>query len=252
MRLKDRVAIVTGAARGIGNAVVRGLAHEGAKVILSYYEHADVAEATIREIEAGGGEAAAIYTDVTDSAQVERMVQSTVEHFGRVDILVNNAGIYPRKTWHEITEAEWDAVLNVNLKGCFLCAKAVYPFMKRQGYGRIINVSSVTFWGGAEGLAHYVAAKGGIIGFTRTIARESSQDGITINAITPGAIQTETELEMFPDRQEEFAQTFAAMQSIPRRLVSKDMVGICVFLASEDSAAITGQTINVDGGWMMH
>lgn len=252
MRLQGRVALVTGAARGIGNAVARGFITEGAKVALNYYEHEETTHQTIREIEAAGGEAIAIYADVTKLDSVKAMVDGVIQRFGKIDILVNNAGLYPRKAWHQITEQEWDHVINVNLKGTFLCSQAVYPYMKQQAYGRIINISSVIFWLGGSQMAHYVASKGGVIGLTRAVAREVGQEGITVNAVTPGAVQTETELEMFPDQQEEFATTFAKLQSIPRRQVSKDMVGVCVFLASDDSEFITGQTINVDGGWMMH
>ena len=252
MRLQDRVALVTGAARGIGNAVARGFAAEGAKVALNYYEHEEATHQTVRDIEANGGEAFAMYADVSKADSVNAMVDAVIQRFGKIDILVNNAGIYPRKAWHQITEQEWDHVINVNLKGTFLCSQAVYPYMQQQGYGRIINVSSVTFWFGATQLAHYVASKGGIIGLTRAIAREVGQEGITVNAVTPGAVQTETELEMFADQQEEFATMFAELQSIPRRQVSKDMVGVFVFLASDESEFVTGQTINVDGGWMMH
>lgn len=252
MRLKGRVAIVTGASRGIGNAVVRAFAREGARVVLNYIEHEDEALRTVDQINTAGGTAFAFKADVTRSDQINAMVAATVERLGTVDVLVNNAGIYPRSAWIDITEDEWDRVLAVNLKSCFLCSKAVYPAMKAQGYGRIINVSSVTFWNGQANLAHYVASKGGIIGFTRAIAREVGGDGITVNAITPGAVQTETELEMFPDQQDEFAARFAELQSIPRRQIPADVTGAFVFLASEEAAFITGQTLNADGGWMMH
>jgi len=252
MRLKDRVAIVTGASRGIGNAVVRGFAREGAHVVLNYIEHESEVMQTVQTLEADGVQILPYRADITSDEQILAMVDAAMARFGRIDILVNNAGIYPRKHWYEITEEEWDQVLGINLKGCFLCCKAVYPHMKQKGYGRIINVSSVTFWNGIENLAHYTASKGGIIGLTRGLARELGRDGIGINAITPGAIQTETELEMFADQQEVFVKQFAELQALPQRLVSDDVVGTVVFLASEDSAMITGQTINVDGGWMLH
>lgn len=252
MRLKNRVAIVTGASRGIGNAVIRRYAREGAHVVLNYLEHEPDVSNTVKELESQGTQILAYRADVTRTEQIEAMVSATIERFGQIDILVNNAGVYPRKSWHEITESEWDHVLNVNLKGAFLCCKAVYPHMKAQKAGRIINVSSVTFWNGAENLAHYIASKGGIIGLTRALARELGRDNIGINAITPGAVLTETELEMFGDQQEEFARQFAELQSFPRRQIPEDVVGAFVFLASGDSNFITGQTLNVDGGWVMH
>ena len=143
-------------------------------------------------------------------------------------------------------------MLAINLKSHFLCCQAAYPHMRAQQWGRMINISSVTFWKGHAGLAHYVAAKGGIIGFTRTVAREVGHEGITVNAVTPGAILTETEFELFGDIEAETHATLMQAQSIPRRGQAADLVGVCIFLASDDSAFITGQTINVDGGWMMH
>lgn len=251
MRLKDRVAIVTGAARGIGNAAAVGLAREGARVVLNYLDYEEQAQQTIRQIEAAGGTAFAYHADVTSSAQVEGMVSETVKRYGTVDILINNAGWYPHTPWLEITEEEWDKVQAVNLKSCFLCSKAVYPYMRQQKRGRIINVSSVTFWVGHKLLTHYVAAKGGMIGFTRALAREIGPDFITVNAVTPGSTQTETDREMFSD-QEAVLQEALSVQSLPRREQSEDLIGTFVFLASDDSAFITGQTINVDGGWAMH
>lgn len=251
-RLAGRVAIVTGGPRGIGRAVARGFAHEGARVVVNYLAYESDALDAVREIEEAGGQALAYRADVTRAVEIEAMVAATVERFGGVDILVNNAGIFPRRPWHEITEEEWDRVLAVNLKGCFLCCRAVYPVMKRHGYGRIINVSSVTVWHGQEHLAHYIASKAGIIGFTRAVAREVGRDGVGVNAVTPGAVQTETDVEVFPDRQEDIARQMAALQCIPRREVAEDLVGTFVYLASDDSRFVTGQTINVDGGWMMH
>ena len=251
MLLTNRVAIVTGAPRGIGNAVVRGFAREGASVVLNYIAYEEEALRTVSMIEEAGGKAMAYRADVTKYAEIQGMVEAAVKRFGKIDILVNNAGAYPRCAWHEITEEQWDLVLGVNLKGTFLCCKAVYPYMKQQNYGRIINVSSVTFWRGQENIAHYIASKGGIIGFTRAIAREVGRDGIGVNAITPGAVQTETELELYPD-QEAVAQQMAAAQCFPDRVTSEDIVGTFVYLASEQSAKVTGQTINVDGGWVMH
>jgi 3-oxoacyl-[acyl-carrier protein] reductase len=252
MRLAERVAIITGAPRGIGRAVARGFAREGARVVINYLDYENLAHEAVAEIAAMGGEALAYPADVTSSTQIAAMVTAVLARFGTIDVLVNNAALSVRAPWHEISEAEWDRILAVNLKGCFLCARAVYPIMRRQGRGRIINVSSVTALRGQEHLAHYIASKAGIIGFTRAIAREVGRDGITVNAITPGAVQTEHELENFAAQQEEIARQMAAAQSIPRREVAEDLVGAFIFLASDESAMITGQTLNVDGGWVTH
>jgi 3-oxoacyl-[acyl-carrier protein] reductase len=179
------------------------------------------------------------------------MVQTVANEVGPVSILINNAGITDaHKPWQQIDDAEWDRVLAVNLKSCFLTLRAVYPAMKAARWGRIINISSVTVHLGQANVLHYVSAKAGMIGFTRTLAREVGADGITVNAITPGAIQTESELEMFPD-QAGLATRMNQLQSIKRRGLPDDIAGAVVFLASDASAFITGQTINIDGGWAM-
>ncbi|MNI49486.1 (S)-1-Phenylethanol dehydrogenase [compost metagenome] len=169
-------------------------------------------------------------------------------------MLVNNAGTDPRKPWLEITGEEWDHVMSVNVKSQFLCAQAVYPHMRAQGHGKIINVSSVVFFRGQAGYVHYVASKGAIIGFTRALAREAGGDNIHVNCITPGAVLTETELGKVGS-QEALDKSTAYLlqeQALKRRETTDDIVGTFVFLASEDSGFLTGQTINVDGGWMMH
>ena len=155
------------------------------------------------------------------------------------------------KPWREITEEEWDRVMAVNLKSCFLCFRAVYPAMEAAQWGRVINISSVTFWLGRPLLLHYVASKAGMIGLTRTLAREVGADGITVNAVTPGAIQTESELELFPD-QAGLAAWLAGEQVVKRRGLPTDVAGAVAFLASDAASFISGQTINVDGGWAMH
>lgn len=251
-RLEGRVALVTGASRGIGRAIAIGLAREGARVAVNYATRADAAAAVVREIEAAGGEAIAIGADVSDAAAVDRMVAQVAERFGGLGILVNNAALTEvHRPWTEISEADWDATQDVNLKGTFLCFRAAYPHLRSSGHGRVINISSVTFWVGHKRLAHYVASKGGMIGFTRAIAREVGPEGVTVNAITPGAIQTEAELAMFPD-QAVVAAEMARLQSIPRRGLPEDVAGGVVFLASDDASFITGQTLNIDGGWALH
>lgn len=252
MRLSGRTALVTGAARGIGAAIAGGLAAEGAAVCVNYATRAEEAAGVVAAIEAAGGRAMAIRGDVSVAADVERVVAATVERFGGLDILVNNAAVTDaHRPWTQVTEADWDRSLDVNLKGCFLCFRAAYPHLLAGGHGRVINISSVTYWTGQKNLIHYVSSKGGMIGFTRTLAREIGPEGITVNAITPGAILTEAELTMFPD-QEAIAAQMAALQSLSRRGLPEDIAHGVVFLASDEASFITGQTLNIDGGWAMH
>jgi 3-oxoacyl-[acyl-carrier protein] reductase len=254
MKLKDKVAIVTGSSQSIGKAVALRYAKEGARVVINYLSHPEFANAVVQEITANGGEAFAFKADVSDEAEVNRMIKRTVELYGRIDILVNNAAIDPRKAWDQITVEEWDRVMAVNVRSQFICSKAVYPYMKKQQYGKIINVSSVTFHLGQKGYVHYVASKGAIVGFTRALSREVGADNITVNCITPGAVQTETELEKVgsAEAQEQATAMLLKIQAIPKRMQAADIEGAFVFLASHDSDFITGQTLNADGGWTMH
>lgn len=254
MKLQGKAALVTGGSRGIGKAVCLAYAKEGAKVAVNYVSSEAEAAQVVETIRAEGGEAAAFQADVSDESQVNAMVASIGQLWGGVDILVNNAGYYPRAPWHEITGEQWDRVLAVNLKSCFLTAKAVFPHMKARGYGKIVNVSSVTFFSGQANFPHYVSSKGGIIGFTRALAREVGEHGITVNCLSPGAVLTEQELADFPSEGErrETAEFLAKAQCLPRRELPSDVTGTFVFLASPDSDFMTGQTVNVDGGWMMH
>ena len=247
MKLKDKVAIVTGGARGIGKAYALRLAEEGARVVVAdVLDGAPVAE----EIQKKGGEAIAVKTDVSDEQSVGAMVSAAVERFGRIDVLVNNAGIFvglTRKFFYELTVEEWDRIMAVNVKGVFLCCKAVYPYMKKQGKGKIINVSSSTFYMGVPFFSHYVASKGGVIAFTRAIARELGDDNICVNAIAPGFTYSEG-LQGSPMYPEERLKMLASTRCFKRNEASEDLTGTIVFLASEDSDFITGQTIVVDGG----
>lgn len=252
MSLAGRVALVTGGSRGIGHAISLRLARDGAAVAVNYANNADAAERTVWEIEANGGRVIAVRADVGSAADVEALFATIERELGAVTILVNNAALTDtHKPWYEIDEAEWDRVLDVNLKSCFLTFRRAYAGMRDAGWGRVINISSVTYWLGQANLLHYVSSKAGMIGFTRTLSREVGVDGITVNAVTPGAIQTESELELFPE-QEHLALRMNELQGIKRRGVPVDIAGAVSFLASEDSTFITGQTINVDGGWAMH
>lgn len=253
MKLAGKTAIVTGAARSIGAAVAKRYAAEGAKVVINDISHSEYAHQVVEEIKSRGGEAFFHQADVSREDEVQRMVKETAQRYGKIDILVNNAAIDPRKTWHEITGDDWDYVMGVNAKSQFLCAKAVFPYMKANNYGKIVNVSSVTFFTGQTNFLHYVTSKGAIIGFTRALAREVGQHRISVNCITPGAVQTETEVEKVgADGLVGIDEILAAKQSFSRRMNSADLEGAFVFLASPDSDFITGQTLNVDGGWVMH
>lgn len=192
MRLINKVAIVTGASQSIGKGIALRFAKEGAKVVVNYYSNEQLALTVVDEIKKNGGDAFAFRANVAEETEVAAMVEATVARYGTVDILVNNAAIDPRQKWNEISVAEWDHVMANNVRSQFVCCKAVYPYMKRQQYGKIINVSSVTFWFGKTNYVHYVASKGAIIGFTRALAREVGGDNITVNCITPGAVKTET------------------------------------------------------------
>lgn len=251
-KLEGRVALVTGASRGIGSAIAEALAAEGAAVAVNYATRSEEADAVVAAIRQRGDRAIAVGADVSRAAEVEQMVNIVRSELGPVTIVVNNAGMTnTHKPWQEISEDEWDRVLAVNLKSCFLTLRATYPGMRDAGWGRIINISSVTYWLGRPNLLHYVSSKAGMIGFTRTLAREVGKEGITVNAITPGAIKTASEIEMFPD-QEKIASWLSEQQAIKRRGLPADVTGAVLFLASDDSSFVTGQTINVDGGWAMH
>ena len=250
MRLKDRVAIVTGGSRGIGRAACLGLAREGARVLVNYLTRADKAEEVVQLIAEVGGQAIAFRADVSNAGEVQQMTDAALESFGGIDILINNAGVDPRRHWDDITETDWDRLMAVNLKSQFLCARSVVPHMKARGKGKIINLTSVVYYLGFRDLLHYSASKGGIIGLTHALARELGPDNINVNAIAPGAIQTESEVEEYPD-QEAMAVLMAEKQCLPRRITPEDLVGTFVFLASDESDPITGQTIVVDGGWVL-
>ena len=249
MRLAGRVALVTGGARGIGAAVCRAYGREGARVVVNYQRAAEQAYRVVSDIQAAGGEAIAVQADVAQAADVIRMVTTAREQFGPIDVLVANAAVYPRTPWDQLDEAQWDRVMAVNLKGAMLCAQQVCPDMRARGYGKIITVSSVTAELGWGPYLHYVTTKAGLIGFTRSLAREVGKAGIRVNCIMPGAIQTEQELADFPD-QAALATFLAERQCLPQRGVPEDMVGAFLFLASAESDFITGQLLNVDGGWV--
>ena len=243
--LKDQVAIVTGASRGIGRAIALQLAFEGAKVVVNYASSSTAADQVVAEITAAGGEAVAIKGDVSQENQVDTLIKTTLEKFQRVDILVNNAGITRDTLLLRMKLEEWQAVIDTNLTGVFLCTKAVSKIMLKQRSGRIINIASVAGQMGNPGQANYSAAKAGVIGFTKTVAKELSSRGITVNAVAPGFIIT----DMTSDIKAE-----GILQYIPlgRFGQPEEIAGMVRFLASDPAAAyITGQVFNVDGGMVM-
>jgi len=247
MRLEGKVALVTGASRGIGREIAFELAREGASVTVNYAGSEAKALELVDEIKALGREAFAIQADVSNSDSVSEMVKETVERFGKLDILVNNAGITKDNLLMRMKESEWDDVININLKGVFLCTKAVTRQMMKQRSGRIINISSVVGVSGNAGQANYVAAKSGVIGLTKTAAKELSSRGITVNAIAPGFITT----DMTDKLNDEVTAEMLKQIPLARFGEPKDIARAVVFLASDDSNYITGQTLNINGGMVM-
>ncbi len=247
--LEGRVAIVTGAGGGLGEGICSALVSSGAAVAAVDVAR-DKAERVAERVSRNGARCVAFEADVSDRSSVEEMTERVAGEFGGVDILVNNAAIYPIRPWTEIGEEEWDEVLAVNLKGYFLCARAVFPHMKVRGHGRIVNVASITFFIGFANLLDYVSSKGGVVGFTRTLAREVGPEKITVNAVSPGAFPTDAEkIHPNPD---EYNRWVLDQQSIKRRGAPEDVGNLVAFLASDAASFITGQTIEIDGGWAMH
>ncbi|MGH7773374.1 MAG: SDR family NAD(P)-dependent oxidoreductase [Candidatus Binatia bacterium] len=247
MRLQGKVAIVTGGARNIGAVYAKRLAAEGARVVI-----ADVldGEGTAKAILDSGGQAMALRIDVSKEEDVLRMADETVKEYGRIDILVNNAAIFlsiERRSFDQISAEEWDQVSAVNIKGPFLCAKAVFPQMKKQRSGKIINISSTTAVAGTPLFVHYVASKAALIGMTRALAREMGEYGICVNAIAPGLVEHEGQTAP-----KEFTEFQLKARAIKRLETPEDLTGTLIYLASSDSDFVTGQTIVVDGGSILH
>lgn len=246
-KLKGKSAIVTGASRGIGKDIALYLAKEGARIAVNYSGSKEKAEAVVEEIKASGGEAFAIQANVDQADDVQKLISTTLEQFGSIDILVNNAGITRDNLLVRMKEQEWDDVLNTNLKGVFLCTKAVTRQMMKQRAGRIINITSIVGVSGNAGQANYVAAKAGVIGLTKSAAIELASRNITVNSVAPGFITT----EMTDDLPEEVKTSMLAQIPLAKFGNPKDVAKAVAFLASDDANYITGQTLHVNGGMFM-
>lgn len=252
-RLKGKVAIITGGAQGIGRACALGMSHEGCRIVIADL-NLEKAQEVVKAINADGNEAIAIRTDISDEEQTLQMAETAVDRFGAIDVLLNNAGLVSRgmisrSPFYDIDIKEWERVIAVNLKGAFLCCRAVFPHMRSQGAGKIINVTSVQFFRPRMTYSHYIASKGGIIGLTRALAMELGDYRINVNCIAPGGIVTE---HAFSDSELQSRRQSASRRAIKRIEVPEDVVGTVIFLASSDSDFITGQTVVVDGGDYMH
>lgn len=252
-RLEGRVAIITGGGHGIGKAYAARLATEGAKVVIAELDGAS-ANAVAAELTAQGFDAIAVQTDVANEASVNNMAQQTIAKFGRIDVLVNNAAIFAtvpmsRSPFDQISVEEWDRMMSVNVKGTWLASRAVVPQMRKQAYGKIINVSSGTALKGSPSRIHYVTSKAGILGFTKTLANEVGKDGICVNCVAPGSTLSE---ENPDDDILKMRAQAANARALKRVQTPEDLTGAVVFFASADSDFITGQTLVVDGGSCMH
>jgi 3-oxoacyl-[acyl-carrier protein] reductase len=244
-QLEGQTAIITGASRGIGRAIALALATEGAKIVVNYARSSPAAGEVVEEIVAAGGEAIALQADVSQAAEVDSLIQQTIEKFGRLDVLVNNAGITRDTLLLRMKPEDWQAVIDLNLTGVFLCTRAASKLMLKQRSGRIINIASVAGQMGNPGQANYSAAKAGVIGFTKTIAKELASRGITVNAVAPGFIETDMTSNLKADE---------ILKFIPLGRYGKpeEVAGMVRFLAADPAAAyITGQVFNVDGGMVM-
>lgn len=244
-QLCDRVAIITGASRGIGRAVALALAAEGAKVVVNYASSSSAADEVVAKITEAGGDAIALQADVSKLEEVETLVKETKDKFGRLDVLVNNAGITRDTLLIRMKPDDWQAVIDLNLTGVFLCTRAASKIMLKQKSGRIINIASVAGQMGNPGQANYSAAKAGVIGFTKTVAKELASRGITVNAVAPGFIET----DMTKDIKSEDIIKYIPLGRYGQ---PEEIAGMVRFLAADPAAAyITGQVFNVDGGMVM-
>ena len=242
--LEGRVALVTGASRGIGASIASSLAKAGAKVGVNYHTSREAAAKVAEKIAQSGGEALLVQGDVADEASAEAVVKQVMERWGKIDILVNNAGINRDRLLLRMSLEDWDQVLNVNLRGAFLCTKYVMPYLIKQRSGRVVNISSVVGVSGNPGQANYAAAKAGLIGFTKAVAREVASRNVTINAVAPGFIST----GMVEELSEETHQKILSRIPMGRFGTAEDVGEAVLFLCGEGAAYITGQVLTIDGG----
>jgi 3-oxoacyl-[acyl-carrier protein] reductase len=245
MKLKDKVALVTGASRGLGKAIALELAAEGARVTVNYMKSASQAEEVVKEIISRGGTAAAVQADITSLPEVEKMIDGLYEQCGRIDILVNNAGVTKDELLLSMTPEDWELVIKTNLGGLFNCTKAVAKYMMVQKSGRIINISSVAGERGGRGQSNYAASKGGINAFTRSVAMELAPKKITVNAVAPGVVETEMSSTVIRRAKDIILDSVA----LKRLGQPEEIAKVVAFLASDDSSYITGEVIRVDGGF---
>jgi 3-oxoacyl-[acyl-carrier protein] reductase len=251
-RLQDRVAIITGGAHGIGKAYAQRFVQEGAKVVIADID-GEAAEQAAQEINDAGGVAIGMRVDIADLTLCQKMAQTTIDKFGRIDALVNNAALFSRipmtrGRFDEIPEAEWDRMFQVNVKGIWYTCRSVVPFMEKQQYGRIVNVSSSTVFQSPGTRIHYISSKAAVIGFTRTLAREIGPSNITVNCISPGSTLSEEDPS---EEMKAYRARRVSERSIQRVQYPDDLAGAAVFFCSEDSAFITGQNMIIDGGQVM-
>ena len=249
--LRGRSVIITGGGKGIGKVYAQEFARAGARVLAADID-GEGAAAVASGIVAEGYEAIGIRTDISDPASVEAMAKTAIDAFGGIDVLINNASlmsVLPRRDWMEIPVEEWDRVMAVNLRGMFLCCHAVAPSMKAQGRGTIVNIASSRVWDGTPLRLHYTTSKAGVVGFTRALSRELASFGITVNAVSPGNTQSETQVATSSGN---YLATRLEGRAIQRAQLPEDLVGAVIFLSTQASDFMTGQTINVDGGKAMH
>lgn len=249
--LEGKKALITGASRGIGRAIALAFARQGARVAVNFRSGQQEAEAVVAEIRKTGRQAISVQADVSKKPEVDVMVDKVINEFGNLDVLVNNAGIVNFKPFNQMTEEDWDEVMDINLKGQFLCARAVVPYMEKQAKGRIINLASIASGGVGVGflnLAHYCASKGGVVALTEELALELSPRGINVNAIAPGAIDTDM-TKTIKDNPESLK---GVLSRIPKGRLGKpeDIASMAVFLASDEADYCTGAVFYVDGGWL--
>jgi len=247
MRLKDKIAVITGSGSGIGRAIALAFSREGAKTIIADWSK-ESGEETVEQIKKQGGEAVFVKTDVSKSSDIDKMVKTCLDNFGRVDILVNNAGIYRTYDLHEMSEEDWDKIIDINLKGVFLGSKKVIPGMIEQGKGKIINTASIAGLVGFAQSGAYCASKGGIIALTKEMALEYAPKKINVNCIAPGVIKTAMTKKMIADPATK--KSLEGNTPYPRLGEPEDIAQAAVYLASDESDFVNGEVLVVDGGWV--